>query len=372
MKINEIKFKLMDYYCKYYWPLKRLFIQNKLARRCKVCLLSEKYTQIDENSICSICKKPTIVTEEKLEFDITISENFNQLITETIKNSNRRYDALVLYSGGKDSSYIIYRLKNEFPTLKILAFAVDSGFMSKIAKNNIDELTKKLDVDLIFFKPKESIFKKAFKLAFAHLDNQKTCYDVVDRVDGDLIHDIARNFASQLEIPLLITGVSREQVRRIFNVNTFMMPEEIEMQDRLFSGVLDLNQNFNEYERTHYWWSPSKKTFHPKVIFPMFVWHVNEAEIYETLQKNQLLEKSNLNVLLTNYEIVPLMIYMDFKNLGYCSFEPEFAQMIREGKLHRNYWFNMAQILEYQVKNDIYMKKHINELIKRLELNFPK
>ena len=46
------------------------------------------------------------------------------------------YDALVMFSGGKDSCYLMHRLKTEYPNLRPLAMLVDNSFLSKVAVMN--------------------------------------------------------------------------------------------------------------------------------------------------------------------------------------------------------------------------------------------
>ena len=60
------------------------------------------------------------------------------------------YEILLLLSGGKDSCSLAFKYKEE--GLNILAITNDVGFMSDIAKRNIQKTVETLDIDHIFIK----------------------------------------------------------------------------------------------------------------------------------------------------------------------------------------------------------------------------
>lgn len=74
-------------------------------------------------------------------------------ILEQIKGKSKKgkYDCVVGLSGGVDSSYLLYLVKNKYK-LNPLAVMLDNGWISEIAKNNIHSIIKKLDVDLDIYK----------------------------------------------------------------------------------------------------------------------------------------------------------------------------------------------------------------------------
>src|SRR5690606_8609575 len=58
------------------------------------------------------------------------------------------HDCLMLLSGGKDSTYALYRLVEM--GFDVLAFTLDNGFISEEAKANIRRVTEALDVEHVF------------------------------------------------------------------------------------------------------------------------------------------------------------------------------------------------------------------------------
>ncbi|HEY3196408.1 MAG TPA: hypothetical protein VGJ57_00220, partial [Nitrospirales bacterium] len=77
----------------------------------------------------------------------------NELLHQHQGKGAFQYDAICLFSGGKDSTYMIHRIRCEFPRLRMLAYTIDNGFMSPVAKDNVYELIGKLQIDHIFARP---------------------------------------------------------------------------------------------------------------------------------------------------------------------------------------------------------------------------
>lgn len=74
----------------------------------------------------------------------------NKLV-EKIKNKgkNKEYDCLIGISGGVDSSYVAFMAKKL--GLRPLAVHLDGGWNSELAVKNIENLLRKLDIDLITY-----------------------------------------------------------------------------------------------------------------------------------------------------------------------------------------------------------------------------
>ncbi|PYO86556.1 MAG: hypothetical protein DMD66_13270, partial [Gemmatimonadetes bacterium] len=110
------------------------------------------------------------------------------------------YDCLVLLSGGKDSTYMLYQLCDL--GLKPLVFTLDNGFISDEAKANIRRVVDSLGVDLIMggTPHMNEIFVDSLK-RFANVCNG--CFKT--------IYTLATNLAQQKGIRYIVTGLSRGQ-----------------------------------------------------------------------------------------------------------------------------------------------------------------
>lgn len=100
----------------------------------------------DENGICNYVHE-----YKKAELDVLTGavgeEKLKQLAgTIKAKGRNKKYDCLIGLSGGVDSTYVAYLVKKL--GLRPLAVHLDNGWNSELAVMNIENIIKKLDIDL--------------------------------------------------------------------------------------------------------------------------------------------------------------------------------------------------------------------------------
>lgn len=262
--------------------------------------------------------------------DLEVASQFNKTLNAI--NSDGKYQALLLLSSGKDSAYILDRLKIEFPNLKILCLFVNNGFSSSFAIKNIIHITNKLKTDLIISNDFVNEFYDSFRNAFINLNGQGSS-GVVDKSDGDKIFEIGKNIASQMNIPYVIGGLSWTQVRQILNCHDFILKEENK----------------------------------PSLLFPLAVWQTNENEIRKYVRNKGLVLKGTDSPIVSNNDLIVTMCAIDVLNKGYCSFEPEFAQMIREKKAVRKDWLYNFEMLEFATLKGL-LKKDIENTLGKLGL----
>lgn len=118
---------------------------------CKRCVMDTSDPQIifDENGYCNHCTNALSLLKKNL-FN-SDKERINKLneIVSTIKKSSKgtKYDCIIGLSGGVDSSYLAYVVVKQLG-LKPLAVHVDNGWNTELAIQNIENIIKKLDIDL--------------------------------------------------------------------------------------------------------------------------------------------------------------------------------------------------------------------------------
>ncbi len=102
---------------------------------CTRCILPETFPGIsfDDQGLCDHCQRyksrnTTVAQQQKYE------QKFSDLLAA--KRTPSTYDILVVYSGGKDSTYALDVLVNRY-RLKVLAQTFDSGFISPKAQENM-------------------------------------------------------------------------------------------------------------------------------------------------------------------------------------------------------------------------------------------
>lgn len=123
---------------------------NKTIQICNFCVLDNQASEIqfDSDGVCAHCKSASILLKKNWKPDSKGEERLKEIAAEIkAKGKNKKYDAIIGLSGGVDSSYLAHYVVKVLK-LKVLAVHVDSGWNTEKACRNIENLVKKLDLDL--------------------------------------------------------------------------------------------------------------------------------------------------------------------------------------------------------------------------------
>lgn len=130
------------------------------SQRCSVCILPAEYPGIefDEHGECNYCRrwklKWSAVDFEKQSVQL-------ESILGTYRGSAHPYDCLIGLSGGKDSVYAAYLLKQY--GMRPLACTFDNGFMTEAALHNITSAVDALSIGHVFVHPDASEVRRLYK-----------------------------------------------------------------------------------------------------------------------------------------------------------------------------------------------------------------
>lgn len=116
---------------------------------CTRCVMdtTDPDIQFDEQGVCNHCHDYDHAVKAAV-FDGEDGRRQLDAIAANIKRegSNKKYDCIIGVSGGVDSSYVAYKVK-EFG-LRPLAVHLDNGWDSELAVKNIENILTKLDIEL--------------------------------------------------------------------------------------------------------------------------------------------------------------------------------------------------------------------------------
>jgi N-acetyl sugar amidotransferase len=122
---------------------------KKEYQLCNKCIMDTSDPEIvfDENGVCSHCRS----YEEKMRvFTLTEEEKHKHLQSRIDfckkKGQGKKYDCIIGVSGGVDSTYVAYKVKEL--GLRPLAVHLDNGWDAELAVSNIHNVLKKLDIEL--------------------------------------------------------------------------------------------------------------------------------------------------------------------------------------------------------------------------------
>lgn len=115
---------------------------------CNRCVMDSSAPEIefDESGICNFCKDYDIKAQTEVFYQENGEKKFHQLM-EKIRNTGKKYDVLIGLSGGVDSSYVAYLLKRY--NVRVLAVHVDNGWNTELSVANVEEIVKRLNIDLV-------------------------------------------------------------------------------------------------------------------------------------------------------------------------------------------------------------------------------
>jgi N-acetyl sugar amidotransferase len=163
---------------------------------CKNCLYPDTKPQLEfnNNGICSA------FTNNKLKETIDWNKKGNELKQILEKNKSKdgsTYDCIIPVSGGKDSTYQTYVIKEEFG-LNPLVVNFHPLDQTDIGRKNLENL-KKLGVDCIEFSPNPKIYLKLAKYGLTELGD----FQWPEHLG---IFTIPVQIAVKYKIPLIIWG----------------------------------------------------------------------------------------------------------------------------------------------------------------------
>ena len=209
-------------------------VQNE--QLCTRCILTSAVPGIrfNESGVCNFC-----VDYEKKEApkrkDHALLEK--QLLT-LLRTDPKKYpyDCLCLYSGGKDSSYMLHLLANKYK-LRVLAFTFDNWFIPSETYANIKKVLSKTSADHILFRPSWDLNKAIFRTGMTEshrLPATKELAFMIGHACWPCFTQIAvhsMRLAIEKHIPNVVVGTTPGQIRQ----------KRYDLVSK-FGGILDVYQ----------------------------------------------------------------------------------------------------------------------------------
>ena len=335
--------------------------------KCTKCLLPETVpgADIDAGGICACCRQYQTVdhdVEEKLRKEREAD------LEKALQSCRGRgpYDCIVTLSGGKDSCYLLYKIKQEYQ-LNVLAFTVNLN-IPDVAWKNIRRTVEKLDVPHVSYTPPRAFYEKMFRFL---LKNQEprgavrtVCY-----VCAPLTEGYALRLAMEKQVPLVLAGYSPgqpEPERMLYEFSRKMLcqtdwtPEELRQSGQFDQSELGLFWNPFRY-------APGTEL--PRYLAPFHAWRYSQAETMKRVVQLGLISNSRrASPIYSNCPLNWLLMYSDLKNLGYNSYQHEFSSLIRQGKASRWYWRIMGPAVNFMIRKRVLLGRNVTKSLRRLGL----
>ncbi len=329
-------------------------------KRCNSCVLPSTFPGIefDDQGICNYCrlnKKSSYIPKD---------------IKNTKKKHNGKYDVIIMVSGGKDSSYVLYQLvkKHHF---KVLAYNFDNSFSSETAKKNLENITSELGVKLIVEKPNQ-LFKKLMKnMVLAFRNNQE---EIIPRIcffcNLARTHNLLK-ISEKYDIPLIFTGIHRGDKQILWQVkkkknnskkilNTFFLNPNYYFLSILYRffyfSKFSLQNEIILYESGTQF---GRSTLHHYFDYEEY----NIEKIDKTMKKiTWSKSKNNLSKDRFDCQLSFLKNYFRQKKHGYSLFEKYYSRMIYEGEITRKKAIEKINKNKLDTSDDKLVKKILGQL----------
>lgn len=169
---------------------------------CRRCGLQAAHPEarLDDEGICRPCRGFE-GDRARIEAWFGTEDQLRERLARAREAAEGPWDTLMLYSGGKDSTYALCRIVEM--GARPLVFLMDNGFISDQAKANVRKVVDHLGLDLhVATTP---AMPAIFADSLARFSNVcQGCFKT--------IYTLALNLAAERGIPALVTGLSRGQI----------------------------------------------------------------------------------------------------------------------------------------------------------------
>ena len=337
---------------------------NKMCSRC-VNDKTVRNIKFDENGVCNFCR-----SYDKHYNDLHDYDNLNKLFLKKLRlGEQHKYDVALGFSGGKDSTYVLYMLKNVYG-LRVKTFTLDNGFLSDEAKEKIGKLVKEFGVEHEYVVCDQSLLKEMYKyIVTRYLSPCIAC--------SFLGYAAMINYASKIDASVCVHGRSIPQMLRNYadDVDDFFKPfiesglKDDESDVEVFSTVLNkietlVDKKLAEKIKNNLLSDALKVGFRPFIGY--FLYHsYDKNEIVSFLQKNTSWrvesEEEHFDCLIHHGALY-------IKNLAArrSHLMPEYSVMVREKTMTRDEALNNLKVNDDVATSE----KELKQLCKFAGINY--
>jgi N-acetyl sugar amidotransferase len=126
-------------------------------KKCSKCVMPDTAETLtfDKNGVCSVCNQ--IEQKKNIDWDKRAID-LDSLIKK-YKDKKNKYDCIVPFSGGKDSTFALWYLVTQ-KKINPLVVRFDHNFLRSTILENTSKVLSKLKVDFIDFKPNFNVIRK--------------------------------------------------------------------------------------------------------------------------------------------------------------------------------------------------------------------
>lgn len=306
---------------------------------CTQCVLPETLpsVKLDDRGICNYCRNFKGIEHLNKQRD-DYKQKFESLLSSNASRNPGSYDIIVAYSGGKDSSFILDVLKNQYG-LRILAVTFDHGLVSPFATENIRRVVETLGIDHIMFKPDFQLMRLVFRYSLETEFHPPKALERASSICNScmgMVKFLTLRLAIEKNIPIIGYGWSPGQAP-MQSAILKNIPAFIAKAQQLFLGPLEkaVGPAMRAYflEDSHFAVG-AQKEFPYNVNILAFL-HYDEEDIYKRIRKLGWEPPHDTDPNSTNCLLNAFANEAHLRKHGYHPYAMEMAELVREGILAR-------------------------------------
>jgi predicted PP-loop superfamily ATPase len=308
-------------------------------RICSRCILSSSFpgVQLGDDGVCNICRSAPAV-EEMDAVRNSLRDAMRSVIDASPGRS--RYDCVVAYSGGKDSTFALQLLVREYGA-RCLALTVDNGFLSEQALENGHRVTSALEVDFLLFKPSPTFMNRMYRTSATtpgiHARSAITRGSAICNSCINLINNIAVITALEKNIPTIAGGYLGGQVPKDAAVIRIDLASQLAARKTTLEKY---ESHFGPEARRYFDIDPEllqRSTMpHLNVINPMLTLSVSESQIIDTIRPLGWERPADTGAQSSNCRLNDVGIVMHHRQHGFNPYTAEIAEQVRYGLMSRD------------------------------------
>jgi len=306
---------------------------------CQRCILPDTFPGItfDDQDICNHCHREEAAIAKVHEKKAEYRRRLDALVGG-IKDGAPVYDAIMAYSGGKDSSYTLKLLRNKYD-LRILALTFDNHFVSPRSWENIGKVTDALKTDHVSFSIPWQLARELFsRTATEDIFPAPTLLraSAICTACIGLVKSLVLKTALEMSIPLVAFGWSPGQApiqSAIMKTNAAMTRQNQAALKKAFPD--EISAGINQYFIPDSYYEIYKERF-PHNIHPMAFFDYDEDHIRRELEGLGWQIPTDTDTNSTNCLLNAFANQCHIERHGFHPYVWEIANMVRQGVMKRD------------------------------------
>jgi len=313
-----------------------------MTKGCNKCLLHDRIPsiQINDDGLCQFCAD---YDEQLNQYKKKYAKKKLFKYLDEISSEKSRYDCIVMFSGGKDSSRLLEIARDHY-NLKTIAVSIEHPLLNETAKRNIKKRAEELDVELLQVRIKQRDYKAIMRNGIVNaekynLEEFMGCY-----ICSNLFKWTVIQYAMMLDVPLVMDGTDASQLEEPYYIDCKKVRNDEKTIKKPLGVIHDIIHDALgcDYANSIFAVNESmvKQRF-PSVVAPFTFdeFGVTSAKEFE------------YNKIFTNCDLVPFLSVISLDKFNAVPYLRHYSNEIRTGNI------NILQMKLYQEKNETLTKE---------------